>query len=111
MLKNKNGSGNAARLARANVAAKVIKAALPKGAKLTAKTVRVTCKHKALAGQTVFALFARSGHVQVLCPILGVKAGMVHTDRNGTPMLVVTNGPTQHSQLTALGTKLATLLG
>jgi len=114
MGKTKNANGNAARLARAKTAMAAIKSALPKGTVTASQTVRVTAKCARLqpAG-IVCSCFARATSVQVIVPVLGVKAlakGTYTLNRNGQPQVSVPNGSGQKAALAAIGGKIANAL-
>ena len=103
----KASSSNAGRLARAKIAAKVLKAALPRGTTFTFKTVRCTLFNSKLNGAVqLCSVFAWANGVQVLVPtgakLIGVANGLTKVDRNNTPMVVIPNGTGQTAALQAL---------
>ena len=114
MATTKNANGNTARLARAKTAMAAIKAGLPKGTTTNAQSVRVTAKNaKLMPAGIVCSCFARANSVQVIVPVLGVKAlqaSQYTLNRNGQPQVSVPNGSGQKAALQAIGTKLANVL-
>ena len=97
--KAKASSSNAGRLARAKVAAQVLKVALGKGSSFKAATVRCTLYNKATGSVQLLSCFAWANAIQVLVPggntLIGVNNGLTGTDRNNTPMAVIQNGSGQ----------------
>ncbi len=112
MATTKNVNGNTARLARAKTAMRAILGGLPKGTTTNAQSVRVTAKNaKLMPAGIVCSCFARANSVQVIVPVLGIKAGLKHTlNRNGQPQVSVPNGPTQKALLKAIGQRIANAL-
>lgn len=106
-VQQKASSSNAGRLARAKIAAKVLKTALPKGTTFTFKTVRCTLFNSKLNGAVqLCSVFAWANAVQVLVPsgsaLIGVNNGLTKVDRNNTPCVVIPNGSGQVAALQAL---------
>ncbi len=112
MQTTKNANGNTARLARAKTAMAAIKTGLPKGTTVHTASVRVTAKNaKLMPAGIVCSCFARANSVQVIVPVLGIKAGLKHTlNRNGQPQVSVPNGSTQKALLKAIGQSIARAL-